>query len=83
VGGRENKEGREGRRKKTVKLLDVKKNDNLEVKTDATISRVKTRNFKDGQTNQYEMNEICKNTHWKKHKMENWNWNKRGNGRIT
>jgi hypothetical protein len=41
----------------------TKKNDNLEVKTDATISRIKIYNFKDGQTNQYEMNEICKNTH--------------------
>jgi len=52
--------GTEGRRKKTIKLLEVKKNDNQEVKTDVTISRVIIFNFKEGQTNQFEMNEICK-----------------------
>ena len=52
--------GTEGRRKKTIKLLEVKKNDNQEVKTDVTIRRVIICNFKADKSNRVEMNEICK-----------------------
>jgi len=56
--------GTEGKRKKTIRLPEVKKNDNQEVKKDVTISWVIICNFKEGQINQSinqcEMNEICK-----------------------